>query len=120
MDEHVRGSRVRGYERWEQRLTLPDPDDRHVLAAALACAADVLVTFNTSDFPANILSPFGMTAVPPDEFLLSLWEPGLVADAIADHRAALTRPALTRVDYLEALRRNGLPRTAAALEEHLP
>src|SRR5262245_50452430 len=37
MDQHVRGCRVRGYQRWERRLTLPDPDDRHVLAAALAC-----------------------------------------------------------------------------------
>src|SRR5690349_21302110 len=34
MDEHVLGCRVSGYQRWEQRLTLPDPDDRHVLAAA--------------------------------------------------------------------------------------
>jgi hypothetical protein len=34
MDQHVRGCRVRGYERWEQRLKLPDANDRHVLAAA--------------------------------------------------------------------------------------
>src|SRR5437660_10071988 len=62
MDEHVRGARVRGYQRWEQRLTLPDPNDRHVLAAALACVADVIITFNTRDFPAHVLAPFGMAA----------------------------------------------------------
>src|SRR6266478_6097810 len=63
MDQHVRGCRVRGYERWEQRLTLPDPDNRHVLAAAIACVADVIVTYNTSDFPPSALDPFGITAV---------------------------------------------------------
>src|SRR5438045_2178509 len=46
MDRYVLGSRVQGYQRWEQRLTLPDANDRHVLAAALACVADVIVTFD--------------------------------------------------------------------------
>src|ERR1700756_3158188 len=77
MDQHARGCRVRGYERWEQRLSLPDPDDRHVLAAALACVADVIVSFRTDDFPPVILSPFGVVAVSPDRFVLELMGTGI-------------------------------------------
>ncbi len=115
MDRHVRGCRVRGYERWEQRLTLPDPDDRHVLAAALACVADVIVTFNVADFPAIVLRPFGVVAATPDAFAYQLLESGIVAAAAADHRAALTRPAMSGSEYLAALLRSGLPATAAVL-----
>src|SRR5262249_45182678 len=115
MDQHVHGCRVRGYQRWEQRLTLPDPDDRHVLAAALACVADVIVTFNTCDSPASVLSPFGMAVVTPDSFVAQLMDSGIVVAAAADHRGSLSRPALSAADDLEALRRNRLPGTAAAL-----
>lgn len=83
MDQHVRGCRVRGYERWEQRLTLPDANDRHVLAAALACVADVIVTFNIADFPAATLRPFGIAAVEPDTFAYQLLPSGIVASAAA-------------------------------------
>jgi PIN domain len=120
MDQHVRGSRVRNYKRWERRLTLPDPNDRHVLAAALACIADVIVTFNISDFPSNILGPFGVSAVTPDAFLLQLLDTGFVVSAAAEHRASLRRPPMSAAEYLEALRRNSLPGMAAALAaEHI-
>ena len=115
MDQHVRGCRVRGYERWEARLTLPDPDDRHVLAAALACVADVIVTFNTSDFPPDKLRPFGVAAIVPDTFVYQLMESGIVAAAAADHRASLLRPPMSAAEYLDAFRRNGLPGTTTAL-----
>jgi PIN domain len=115
MDQHVRGCRVHGYERWEQRLSLPDPNDRHVLAAALACVADVIVTFNTSDFPVEILRPFGVVAVVPDTFVIQFLDTGIVIPAAAEHRASLRRPPLSPADYLDHLRRNGLPATAAAL-----
>src|SRR5215468_5107435 len=98
MDQHVRGCRVRGYQRWEARLTLPDPDDRHVLAAALACVADVIVTFNTCDSPASVLSPFGMAVVTPDSFVAQLMDSGIVVAAAADHRGSLSRPALSAAD----------------------
>ncbi|MCI0460282.1 MAG: PIN domain-containing protein [Gemmataceae bacterium] len=115
MDQHVRGCRVRHYERWEQRLSLPDPNDRHVLAAAIACVADVIVTFNVGDFPADILRPFGITAVEPDTFLVQLLDTGFVVSAAAEHRASLRRPPMSVAEYLDALRRNKLPGTAAAL-----
>jgi hypothetical protein len=115
MDGHVRGCRVRGYERWEARLALPDANDRHVLAAALACVADVIVTFNTSDFPPDVLRPFGVVAVTPDTFVYQLMESGFVESAAAEHRASLRRPPLSPDEYLNALSRNGLPATAASL-----
>jgi hypothetical protein len=115
MDRHVRGCRVQGYERWEQRLTLPDPDDRHVLAAALACVADIIVTFNTSDFPAVTLRPFGIVAVQPDTFAYQLLDSGIVASAAADHLSSLRHPPMSSSDYVDALVRNGLPATAAAI-----
>jgi hypothetical protein len=118
MDQHVQGCRVRGYKKWEQRLALPDLNDRHVLAAALACVADVIVTFNTKDFPSRVLMPFGMAAVVPDTFVSRLVEWDIVADAAAEHRASLRRPALSVAEYLDSLRRNGLANTAHALATH--
>jgi hypothetical protein len=117
MDRHVRGCRVRGYQRWEQRLTLPDANDRHVLAAALACVADVIVTFNIADFPPTALAPFRVTAVEPDIFVLQFVPSGIVVSAAAEHRGSLTRPAFSTAEYLDALIRNGLPGTAAALTQ---
>jgi hypothetical protein len=113
MDQHVRGCRVHGYQRWEQRLTLPDPNDRHVLAAALAYIADIIVTFNTKDFPLEVLSSFGLAAVAPDSFVSHLMGSGIVVAAAAEHRAALTRPPMSPTEYLDALHRNGLPSPAA-------
>jgi predicted nucleic acid-binding protein len=42
---------ISGYEELIPTLQLPDPDDRHVLAAAIAGRADLIITLNLSDFP---------------------------------------------------------------------
>jgi hypothetical protein len=115
MDQHVRGCRVRGYERWEQRLTLPDANDRHVLAAALACVADAIVTFNTSDFPSDVLRPFGVVATTPDAFVVPFMDSGIVLSVAREHRAALRQPPMSADEYLDALRRNGLSAVADLL-----
>lgn len=115
MDAHVPGCRVRNYRRWEQRLTLPDRNDRHVLAAALACVADAIVTFNLVDFPDAALAPFGLKAVTPDSFVLTYLDAALIVAAAARHRAAMVRPPMSPNEYCDALRRAGMPATADAL-----
>ena len=58
MDKATRDSLVSGYEPLIAALSLPDPDDRHVLAAAIAGRCDVIVTQNLEDFPDAALAPF--------------------------------------------------------------
>lgn len=56
----------------EARLWLPDPNDIHVLAAAVGCSADAIMTLNAKDFPRNELADEGLERVDPDGFLISL------------------------------------------------
>ncbi|WP_314457310.1 PIN domain-containing protein [uncultured Microbacterium sp.] len=71
MNEAFEDARVLGWEPLMEGLELPDPNDRHVLAAAIRGRADVIVTENVRDFPATTLSPLGLEAVRLDEFLLA-------------------------------------------------
>lgn len=99
MDENVRDALVEDYASLVPGLTLPDPKDRHVLAAAIVGRADVIVTFNLRDFPADTLSPFGIEAQHPDEFMRHQFDLapdlGLRGRARTSHRpqesAALSR-----------------------------
>lgn len=65
MNRAVRDVRVENYETLIDALTLPDPDDRHVLAAAIRSDAQVIVTWNLKDFPPSALSPYGIEAQDP-------------------------------------------------------
>ena len=58
----IRDGLVTGYERLIDAVTLPDPDDRHVLAAAIRAGADIIVTFNLNEFPEKYLMPYGIEA----------------------------------------------------------
>jgi len=69
MDAHAKDARVTGYELLIDTLDLPDPDDRHVLAAAICCGADAIVTFNLKDFPKDKLAHYGIEVIHPDDFI---------------------------------------------------
>lgn len=120
MDEHVPDCLVTGYEALIPTLLLPDPDDRHVLAAAIHGGADSVVTFNLGDFPASVLGRYDLEAVHPDEFILRLCDESQesVLDAVRRHRAALTRPPKSAADYLATLEQCRLTETAARLRSY--
>jgi len=121
MDQHATDALVTGYQDLIPGLQLPDPNDRHVLAAAIRGRADVIVTANLRDFPAETLAEFGIDAQHPDEFVLHLLDlaPGIVAEAARNHRDSLKNPPKTIDQYLKTLEALGLTQTAPALREHM-
>ncbi|MBX3216621.1 MAG: PIN domain-containing protein [Labilithrix sp.] len=70
MKKAVANCMVTGFESLIEGITLPDPDDRHVLAAAIRVGAQAIVTFNLRDFPKETLSQYEVEAQPPDDFVL--------------------------------------------------
>lgn len=117
MNAHVRDCLVTGYEDLVPALTLPDPDDRHALAAAIRAGADVIVTANLADFPAEVLAAYGIEARHPDDFVAHLLDlaPAAVCGAAKRQREGLKNPPKTVDEYLESLERQGLPQAVAAL-----
>lgn len=97
---------------------LPDPDDEHVLAAARAAGAQVIVTFNLKDFPAQSLGAFELEALHPDDFLLDLIDlhPLPIARIIRDQAASLRNPPKTYEEVLERLALT-LPESVGRLRE---
>jgi hypothetical protein len=117
MDKSVRDALVTGYEALIPTLGLPDPDDRHVLAAAIQTNADVIVTMNLKDFPKSILSKYDLIAQRPDEFVMRLVEMDAeaVLKAITLQQQGLKRPAKTMAEFLETLGQQGLKKVVAWL-----
>ncbi|MCB9767190.1 MAG: PIN domain-containing protein [Candidatus Omnitrophica bacterium] len=117
MNLAVPDSLVTGYESHIPSLDLPDPDDRHVLAAAIEGNAETIVTFNLKDFPPASLHPFGLSAVHPDSFVLSFFNqsPISVSDSAKMVRNRLKNPAMSLDDYFERLSGSGFVETVAGL-----
>lgn len=119
MNAHVRDCLVTEFEHLIPVFELPDPDDRHVLAAAVKGRADVIVTYNLSDFPEKVLRLEGIEAQHPDEFLCHLVDlsAGSVCSSVKTHRNRLRHPTKSVDEYLETLERQQLTGFVAALRE---
>jgi predicted nucleic acid-binding protein len=121
MNTAVADSLVTGYEPLVDGLELPDPDDRHVLAAAIRSGAQVIVTSNLRDFPSDKLAPYGVEAQHPDDFVLGLIDlaPGAIASIVVQQASALKHPPHSPAELLGTLREQGLVRSVARLRELL-
>ena len=117
MNQATRDCLVTGYETLISSLELPDPQDRHVLAAAIVGRCDVIVTFNLRNFPETAVTPFEIEVQHPDAFLSSHLDlmPESFRDADRKIRARLVAPSLSVQDYLAILAGQGLVATAAEL-----
>ncbi len=102
----------------EARLHLPDPNDRHVLATAIASSADAIVTFNAQDFPGHILAAEGLTRRDPDGFLWELQSrhPDTMARIVEAVRAKAEAISGQPVALKGLLKRARLFRLAKALD----
>ena len=114
MNLHAEGSLVEDYETLIPTLALPDQDDRHVLAAAIASEASVIVTFNLADFPNKVLTAYGVEAQHPDLFLSQLFdaEPAAFVATLQEMVAELKTPPRTLEQHLDVLREQRLFQTA--------
>ncbi len=120
MDLAIPDACVTGYEMLIEGLSLPDNDDRHVLAAAIRCNASVIVTFNQKDFPSAALAPLGIEAQHPDEFVVNLFglDPAAVISAAERQRKQLKTPPMDVSTYLDLLSRQKLVQSVKALNEY--
>ena len=118
MDSETRDALITGYESLIDGLKLPDPDDRHVLAAAIVGRCDVIVTRDLKHFPQEALDSYGIEAQHPDDFLvnhLNLFPADFCA-AVRKVRKRLKKQSYSVEDHLAVLTRQGLIVTASELE----
>ena len=122
MELHLPDARVENYEPLIESLWLPDANDRHVLAAAIAAHAENIVTFNLGDFPDSTLASYGVKAIHPDLFLLDLLEKNSaqVVDALRKQRQRLRNPPQSVAEFLATLERQNLKAFVTRLRQFNP
>lgn len=119
MNANVPDCLVEGYESLIEGITLPDKDDRHVVAAAIKGQAESIITFNLKDFPINTMEALGLSAIHPDEFLCDMFEldSSACVKAAQQQRRSLKTPPMEQDEFLACLQRQKLPSFVSKLKQ---
>jgi predicted nucleic acid-binding protein len=117
MNRTFKDAKVTNYNKLIGVLELPDPDDRHVFAAAIRCGADLIVTENLKDFPKEQLSEYDIDVQSPDIFIQHLidldWE--ACCRALVKQKRSLNNPPKTREEMRDTFKQIGIPNSADLL-----
>ena len=121
MDEAFPDAQVTEYEKLKPDLTLPDPNDIHVLAAAVKCEAEYIITFNLKDFPTEHLQIHKVTSIHPDHFISLLIDESPKTATIAFQRQVsfLQNPPSSNQQVLESLKKCGLKESSRLIDKIL-
>jgi hypothetical protein len=121
MNEAVPTAMVQGHEGYIATVNLPDPDDRHVVAAGIAGGASTIVTWNVRHFPLKELKKFGLRRESPDAFLAGLYDqaPDLMIGSLANARRNLAKTRVSASDFIAILNNQRLVLVAQRAEGHL-
>lgn len=112
---------VENYSGLAADLELPDEDDRHVIAAAIRCGAQAIVTDNLKDFPTSELEKYDIEAVTPDTFLSQTFElfPVQALSAVKVMRSRLKKSPQNVPEFIMSTTAAGLPRLAGELRKYV-
>lgn len=118
--EQFPDAEVKGYEPFIEAVTLPDPDDRHVLAAAMFGRCNGIITANLKDFPIETVGTFGIEVIHPDRFIVNIidLDEGRAIAACKRHRTSLSKSQPSADEYLESFSRCGLIQARQRLEQN--
>ena len=100
---------------------LPDPNDAHVIAAAIHTQAQTIVTENIKDFPSAVLSPRNLEAKTADSFIADTIELDMpnAIQAIREMRERFKNPALSSRELIMRMEASGLQQTVNTLKEYI-
>lgn len=117
---HFPDAEVSDYDAFINAITLPDPDDRHVLAAAIVGKCNGIITSNLRHFPTETVSKFGIEVIHPDQFIVNVidLDENKAIGACKRHREAMGISKPTAEQYLERFEICGLIQAHQRLLPH--
>jgi hypothetical protein len=121
MNDALPTAMVSRYQHHVPAVNLPDPNDRHVVAAAIVAGASIILTWNLRHFPAKELKKFSLRRETPDAFLSGVYDeiPDLMVGSLANARRNPSKSRVSPLDFIDILRNQRLARLAQRAQKHV-